>query len=571
MTRRVRSLLVLLSALVMGAFVVSVSARDPQQRTQVPASPDRKAYSDAMAIKEPDSKIVALEGVIKEFPDSQSATMARQAIFDTLVKSHPDQVTRIRDQAGVILEKTPQTQKPTTYSNLATQLLDAKILLDDAESFATMSLGLIEKELAKPATTPEPQPSTSARGNAGARPAPNPQAALTRARIGAQLTLGRLCLSKGRLDDAEKYLKAVISASPAPPAAQLTTANLAMAEVYEKRGDPQKALNTYITAAVSAKIPVTARQALNALYAKSHKGSNAGLEEALDARYLELNPPPFEVEPYKATAARTDRVVLVEVFTGSGCPPCVAADLAADLSMERYNRQELAVIMYHEHIPQPDPMTTPQTTARFKYYAGTGVPTLAIDGTATVGGGARNATKEVFERITDGLERKVNGVETRLEGINKRLEIPPEAKINVDARMAGNLVKTNVVVDKITSDSPNLKLHIVLVEEKLRYTGENGIRFHPMVVRSMAGADGTGLGINSRGPETLSWDFDLSKISAAIKQHLDEYEAGGHRGNTFTFVEKKFEIDPKELCIAAFVQDEKTKAVLQAVLLKVKP
>ncbi len=571
MTRRVRSLLVLLSALVMGAFVVSVSAQNPQQRTQVPASPDRKAYSNAMAIKEPDSKIEALEGVIKEFPDSQSATTARQAIFDTLVKSHPDQVTRIRDQAGAILEKTPQTQKPTTYSNLATQLLDAKILLDDAESFATLSLGLIEKELAKPAKTPEPQPNTGARGNAGARPAPNPQAGLTRARTGAQLTLGRLYLGKGRLDDAEKYLKAVISASPAPPPAQLTNANLAMAEIYEKRGDPQKALNTYITAAVSAKIPVTARQALNTLYAKSHKGSTAGLEEALDARYLELNPPPFEVEPYKATAARTDRVVLMEVFTGSGCPPCVAADLAADLSMERYNRQELAVIMYHEHIPQPDPMTTPQTTARFKYYAGTGVPTLAIDGTTTVGGGARNATKEVFERITDGFERKVNGVETKLDGINKRLEVPAEAKIKIDARISGNLVKTNVVVDKITSDSPNLKLHVVLVEEKLRYTGENGIRFHPMVVRSMAGADGTGLGIKSRGPETFSWDFDLSKISAAIKQHLDEYEAGGHRGNTFTFVEKKFEIDPKNLSIAAFVQDEKTKAILQTVFLKVTP
>ncbi len=273
----------------------------------------------------------------------------------------------------------------------------------------------------------------------------------------------------------------------------------------------------------------------------------------------------LEIRAYAST------VVLAEVFTGSGCPPCVAADLAADLAMERYNRQELTVIMYHEHIPQPDPMTTPQTTARFKYYAGTGVPTLAIDGVTMSGGGGRSAAKDVFDRITKGFNRRLNGVETKFDGIEKRLEVPAEASLKLDAELSGGLVKTHVVVEKVTSDSPDLKLHIVLVEEKLRYTGENGVRFHPMVVRSMAGADGTGLGIKSKGSETFTWEFDLNKISAAIKQHLDEYEAGGHRGNTFTFAEKKFAINPKDLSVAAFVQDEKTKAILQSTILKIKP
>lgn len=557
MSNRVRLLLILLSAIVLAAFVVSVSAQNQQPRTQAPTPPDRKAYTDAMAIKEPDRKIEALENVIKEFPDAQSATTAQQAIFDTLVKSYPDQVSRIRQQAEKIIVKSTDAQKPSTLSNLATQLVDAKILLDEAEAFASLSLALIEQELAKPPATPAPPPNADAQGNAIARPAPNPQAGFARAKISSQLTLGRLYLGQNKLDDAEKYLKVVISANPAAPAAQLTTAQVSMAEIYEKRGDSQNALNTYITAAASAKMPVTARQALNALYAKSHKGSTSGLEEALDAKYLEVNPPPFEVEPYKKSATRTDRVVLAEVFTGSGCPPCVAADLAADLAMERYSRQELAVLIYHEHIPQPDPMTTPQTTARFKYYAGTGVPTLAIDGVTTVGGGARNATKNVYDRITKVIE--------------KELDVPAAANLKLDARLNGTTVKTNCTVDKVTSDSPDLKLHIVLVEGKLRYTGENGVRFHPMVVRSMVGADGTGLSIKSNGPETFTWEFDLNKISAAIKQHLDEYEAGGHRGNTFTFTEKKSAIDPKDLSVAAFVQDEKTKAILQSVILKIKP
>ena len=123
-------------------------------------------------------------------------------------------------------------------------------------------------------------------------------------------------------------------------------------------------------------------------------------------KYLEVNPPVFHVEPYKPTEKRSDRIVLTEVFTGSGCPPCVAADLAAELAMERYGK-DLAVIMYHEHIPQPDPMTTPQTTARFKYYAGTGVPTVVIDGvTSPGGGGPRDRTKAVYDRITKEIEKK---------------------------------------------------------------------------------------------------------------------------------------------------------------------
>jgi thiol-disulfide isomerase/thioredoxin len=366
------------------------------------------------------------------------------------------------------------------------------------------------------------------------------------------VTLGRLYLKQDKLDAAEKNLKDALAANP-----QLSTATLSLAEVYNRRGDVQNALTAYINAAATSKIPADARQQLNALYAKTH-----GLDEILDAKYLEANPPPFTVEPYKPSAKRTDHVVLAEVFTGSGCPPCVAADLAADLAMERYSRQELAVLIYHEHIPQPDPMTTPQTTARFDYYtAGVprrGVPTLAIDGVTTVGGGARNQTKTVYDRITRQIE--------------KDLEVPAGAQLKLDTAMDGTTVTASATVSKITSKSPDLKLHIVLAEEMLRYTGENGIRLHPMVVRSMAESDGgsQGLSITSKDSQTFAWSFDLQAISAAIKKHLDEYEAGGHRGNTFTFTEKKYEIDPRDLVVAAFVQDEKTKAILQSIIVKVK-
>ncbi|MBZ5498593.1 MAG: tetratricopeptide repeat protein [Acidobacteriia bacterium] len=554
MKKALRLLFSLLPVLVLAAFVVSASGQNPPQGTPPQMAPDRKAYAEAAAIKEPDKKIEALDKFAKDFPDSTMVFSAYQAIFDTLVKNYPDQKARILEQAYKAVDKAPaQVQmKANLFNSLGSQLSDAGILLNEAETFASAGLALIEGEQALSQANPPPQTNPSTPANPNARGNANPQANLGRLKTNLQVTLGRIYLKQGKLDAAEKSLKDALAANP-----QLATASLAIAEVYNKRGDSHNALAAYINAAAAAKMPIAARQALNTLYAKSHNGSLAGLEETLDTKYVELNPPPFEVEPYKASAKRTDRVVLAEVFTGSGCPPCVAADLAADLARERYSTRELVVIMYHEHIPQPDPMTTPQTTARFKYYAERGVPTLAIDGATTVGGGARNATKGVYDRITKEIEKK--------------LEVPAGARLNLNAVMSGSTVKTSVVVDKVTSESPDLKLHIVLVEGKLRYTGENGVRFHPMVVRSMAGTDGTGVSIKSKESQTCTWDFDLDAISAAIKKHLDEYEAGGHRGNTFTFTEKKYAIDPKDLSVAAFVQDEKTKAILQSVLIQIKP
>jgi thiol-disulfide isomerase/thioredoxin len=564
MNRKVRLLLTLLPALMLATLLAAALAQtQPQaaQKAAPPLPPDRTAFTAANAVKEPDKKIEAFEKFVVDFPQSMQVTSAYQAIFSTLVRSYPDQKARILEQVGRALDKAAAPMnKANLYNYFASQLCDAGIMMDDAEKLATAGLALIDEEVAKlPATPPAPAtPPVQAspvnppgKANPAVRQPPDPRANFARLKTTAQVTMGRIYVLQGKLDAAEKNLKDALAANP-----QLTVATLGLAEIYDKRGDSKSALTAYVNAAAVTKMTIPQRQALNTLYAKSHKGSLAGLETMLDAKYLELNPPPFHVEPYKPTELRSGRMVLAEVFTGSGCPPCVAADLAAELAMERYGK-DLAVIMYHEHIPQPDPMTTPQTTARFKYYAGTGVPTVVIDGaTSPGGGGARDRTKAVFDRITKEIE--------------KNLEVPSDARIKLSAKLKGGNVKANAVVDKVASEWAGLRLHILLVEGKLRYTGENGVRFHPMVVRSMAGAEAPGLSIKSKGPETFTWDFDLNEISASIKQHLDAYEAGGHRGNTFTFVEKKYEINPKDLLVAAFVQDEKTKVILQSILIPVK-
>ena len=122
-------------------------------------------------------------------------------------------------------------------------------------------------------------------------------------------------------------------------------------------------------------------------------------------------------------------------------------------------------------------MTNPNTNARaYLAYNLNGVPTYMIDGKrGNGGGGPRANAKEVYERFNRDLEND--------------LETPAEAHISVDASLHDQSVRVHAAVKDVAGDSKDLKLHIALVEKELRYNGENGIRFHPMVVRAIKGFD----------------------------------------------------------------------------------
>ena len=58
------------------------------------------------------------------------------------------------------------------------------------------------------------------------------------------------------------------------------------------------------------------------------------IDTKLDAEYHE-KVPPFKPETYAGRAeGKGNRVVLMEIFTGAECPPCVAADVAFDALLE---------------------------------------------------------------------------------------------------------------------------------------------------------------------------------------------------------------------------------------------
>jgi hypothetical protein len=92
-----------------------------------------------------------------------------------------------------------------------------------------------------------------------------------------------------------------------------------------------------------------------------------------------------------------------------------------------------------------------------------------------------------------------------------------------------------------------------------------------MVVRAMGGKDGDGFGLEPGVAASVEQVWDLDQVSAGLKTQLDDYEAKGHRGSSFKFIEKKDRIDRGNLAVVVFVQDAKNKHTLQAAFVDLNP
>lgn len=522
------------------AFAQTAETPKPTPAEQKPAEekkapetpPDLKAYREALKETDAEKKIAALEKWKNDFRESQMRSSVDNAILSTLVTKLPGQQARIRKFAAATYKAAPEKDKPSTALGIASELLDGNLLLHDAEFYARKAVDSLrlstylqdqlagyEKRKQKP---PSPQ---------------DLEKRFLTSRASRIAVLGRIEIKLGQTDRGRKLLLESYAADANNPAVQSELGVLAA-----KSGNDAKALEYLIPAKLSGRATKDASAALESVYQKQHNGAKDGFEAMLDGEYNQRFPNPVKVEPYQATEKRSDRVVLAEVFTGSGCPPCAGADLAFDAAMKRYGRKDFAVLMYHQHIPRPDPMTNPESQERAKAYQVNGVPTYAIDGKSTVGGGSREMAKSVYDRFYKDIEAD--------------LEKPAEAHITIGASLRGKTVNVNSFVRGIDSKAKDVKVFIALVEKELRFNGENGIRFHTMVVRSIRSFGLSG--------ENYTASFELDAISKALKDHLDDYEAKGHRGESFQFAEKKYQIDPANLAVVMFAQEDESKHVLQA-------
>lgn len=535
-TAALRTILRIATCLLFASLALTLRGQS-QDNKPIPA--DRAAFTAARGLSDPQAKIDALRRFLAQYPKSSRVSAANGLILETLVKKFPTRTAELNSQVNAILKRAKGQFRFNDYDNVASTLADGGVLLARAEQISKTSLKMLNKKSYITGVRKE---------YVKAKMKPPSDADLEQhyktAHSSLQATLGRIYVKEGKTAEGESQLKAAYADNP-----NNSAASGALGMLAAKAGNGDLAL-TYLTRArLTGKLDDAQQKQLETLHAEKHGGSNEGLETYLDERYATLFPAPIQPAKYKPTGKPPDRTVLAELFTGAGCDPCAGADLAIDAALERYSRKELAVLELDQHIPEPDPLANPDSVKRFNFYHAVGTPTIAIDGITKIVGADRNGAKQRFDEI-DKL-------------VQAALQSAPEAAIRLTAWRASDKVEVQTSVTNIGSASNKLKLQIALIEDRLRYSGENGIRFHRMVVRSMA-ANADGFAIEPGKDCDRSYTFDILKISEGLKTYLDGYEKANDRFGPITFIRKMYAINPSDLSVVAFVQDETTKHILQA-------
>jgi hypothetical protein len=297
---------------------------------------------------------------------------------------------------------------------------------------------------------------------------------------------------------------------------------------------------------VARALAKTAKLVGNEAVASKAREKSDRLEAELDEQYHK-SVPPFKLVPSAGPKERkSDRVVLLELFTGAECPPCVAVDVAFDALGGSYKPTELVALQYHLHVPGPDPLTNADSQTRAEYYPDLGgTPATYFDGKSLVpGGGPMARSKVKYDEF-----RKV---------VDEALSKPGGASIDLKVDRKGDTVTIQAGAEA-KAGGPKLKLRLALVEEQVRYTGGNGLRFHHQVVRSMpGGVDGKPL---TDGKVKTELTVDLAQVRKGLEQYLADFSKEG-----ISFTGDLPAIPLSKLSVVAFVQDDDDRSVLNAAI-----
>ena len=534
---------------------------------QIPATtPDRDAFNMAISVKDLNAQIAAIEKYAADFPDSDTVYFAAARGMRNIGDADGADTTRLAafvhaieqamDEAGAA-HRARSYQRADVYFNMANRLLARKVLIDVAARLAAKSVPLLSETdfMAKELATHNERQASAEKKAPGRVADPFPRAESderwTGIRANHLSALGRALVLQGHVPEGEARLRESFALAPVMETA------LALSSLREQAGQLNDALTFAVAAQLTGKMTTPEFTQLNAIYAKTHNGSLDGLEALLDTTYAAKHVNPVAAATCRPTPARTTRTVLAEMFTGGACIPCVSVDLSLERALERYSRTELALLVYHIHAPTSDPYSNFAVEARSQYYGVHGAPTVLLDGViAPIGEGGGPLAMAIFPKLD--------------AAIGTRLDVTPTGTIRVSAaRVAGTRVSVTVTPD-LAVPGQTVRLHVVLVENAASYSGENGLRVQPMIVRAMFDT-GRGVAVPMSAP-SLTWQIDLDTIAADNLAYYDWYIADlKKRANIdATFREKKHTINPGRLSIVAFLQDDLTHAVLQSVFVPVK-
>lgn len=357
---------------------------------------------------------------------------------------------------------------------------------------------------------------------------------------------------KAKIEDVRAWAaKAVKSAESYGPRYQLDTA-IKVADLLAAQDDYSAVALQYARQAerllTPGEKPTMQRRVLSLLAGILKK---AGKDE--DAKEVEARIGKIDMVAVTKYAGRKkgDQNVLVELFTGAECPPCVAADVAFDALGKTYKPKDVILLQYHLHIPRPDPLTNSDAEARARYYNDEieGTPTILFDGKAGgEGGGGFDQAQEKYEEY--------------LGIIDPLLEKTAKAKLKTTATRKGDKIDISATVE-VDKPSDSLKLRFALVEDSIKYTGSNKLDEHHHVVRALPGG-AAGFAVKDKTLKQTA-TVDLAELRKQLGTYLDDFS----KKNEVKWRERPIDLK-SNFRVVAFVQNDATKEVLQAEEIEVK-
>lgn len=267
----------------------------------------------------------------------------------------------------------------------------------------------------------------------------------------------------------------------------------------------------------------------------------------------------------------TGKVVLVEFFTNAHFGTeerggAIGGALAQEGLMQHFTTDNVAFLSYH--LPQPalDPLANDLAIARASELGGVGPDRQVIDGLIPQPGTGRwRDAEDIYDRTRKAILKQLK--------IETDYELDLEVKyVAADPNEPGPGNGSGRIEGWVSLEGPeeaNLTVHCVLAERGVLFPGGSGVVVHRMVARAELLADFSG---DQHGalwaPEDefmeITFSVSLEAVRAQNEASLDkliEEGAGAVR-------KLSMEPDPRQLVVVAFVKDNSTGEVLQALVVE---
>jgi thiol-disulfide isomerase/thioredoxin len=491
---------------------IGLVAQTDQQRQTPP--PGQAEYQAAVQIADLDTRIKELRRIKAAYPNSVIASRIDTQLLTAVAKNADSFEKLLSSQKEIIAQAKPAERIGLVYS-AAQQIVGHESL----DSFPKQDLLKAIQGYRAEAMELIVNPEVKARYS---------ETIITNFKYAFEIPLAKAMLvsgdSKAALATIEEYGKTRPYIEP--------YYNV-LGDIYVDQKRDREALDAFISAAVIGNSD--AKEKARKVFARIN-GDAANFDEELERRQTQSFHPPA----FKIPADWKGKTVLAELFTGSECPPCVAADMAFDAFLETYPAKYLAILEYHLPIPGPDPMMNLASKKRADFYSVNGTPTVVVDGATKVpAGGYMAHTRDSFDRVK--------------KEIDVAMEATSEITLKATARLDGDNVHVDCEFSKVIE---NADYQIVLVQAEVEHKGGNGIIFHKMVARDIE---------TVKPSDKASVTFNIPESEKAADAHLTELETSRKaRQPDWKWPSRQNKIDRAKLKAIVFVQDKETKLVYNA-------